>query len=141
MGERATDWRMTTARPGGLLEEELTRSVIGAFFRVHRALGFGFLEQVYRSAMELELRNRGHLVAREVSIIVRYEGVPIAHHKLDMVVDDRIVVEIKATERLYPDASRQLFNYLRASTLEVGLLLHFGREAKFERTVSTNSPL
>ena len=68
---------MTIHRPGGLFEEELSYSVIGAFFAVHRKLGFGFLEQIYASALELELAARGHRVSREIEVIVHYDGVPI----------------------------------------------------------------
>jgi GxxExxY protein len=118
-----------------LIEEQLTRSVIGCFYAVHRALGFGFLEHVYANALDVEFRSRGHDVAREFGVTICYGGVEIAHQRLDMVVDQRVVVEIKAGEALHPDATRQLFNYLRATRLEVGLLLHFGRSAKFRRVI------
>src|SRR5262245_54467846 len=124
---------MSIRLPGGLLEEELTRSAIGAFFAVHNGLGFGFLESVYQAAMEIELRERGHQVARQYGVTVRYRGIEIAHQRLDMVVNGRLVIEIKSTERLRPDAERQLFAYLRATRLEVGLLLHFGRAGAFKR--------
>lgn len=130
---------MVIRRPGGLIKENLTYSVIGAFFAVHRTLGFGFIEQVCAAALELELRERGHSVAREMSVVVRYSGVEIAHQRLDMVVDNTLVVEIKATEKLHKDAGRQLYNYLRATNLEVGLLLHFGRDAHFYRVICENS--
>lgn len=126
-------------RPGGLIEEELSHSVIGAFYKVHRTLGAGFLESVYAAALELELRNRGHDVGREVLVVVRYEGVNIAHQRLDMLVNERLIIEIKATEKLHKDASRQLFNYLRATNLELGLLLHFGPSAAFYRVVCENN--
>ena len=126
---------MTIRRPGGLIEEALTDSIIGAFFAVHRELGFGFLEQIYARALEIELRERQHDVARQFGAIVRYKGIEIAHQRLDMVVDNKVIVEIKSTEKLHPDATRQLFNYLRATTFQVGLLLHFGRDAKFSRVI------
>ena len=102
-------------------------------------MGFGFMEGVYAAALELELRNRGRRVVRELSATVHYLGFAIAHQRLDLVVDDKLVVEIKATEKLHADAGRQLYNYLRATNLEVGLLLHFGREAKFYRLLCENS--
>lgn len=126
---------MSIRRPGGLVEEALTYSVIGAFFKVHSSLGFGFLESVYAAALELELRNRGHRVARELSVAVLYEGVEVSRQRLDMVVDEALVVETKASEKLHKVALRQTYNYLRATNLEVGLLLHFGREAHFYRTM------
>ena len=122
-----------------LIAEELTHSIIGAFYEVHRELGFGFLEHSYATALERELRSRGHRVARELLVPVYYKGVELSLHRLDMVVDETVVLEVKATEVLPPHARRQLLNYLRATRLEVGLLLHFGPEAKFFRVVSTNA--
>jgi GxxExxY protein len=130
---------MAILRPGGLLEERLTESVIGAFYHVHRTLGFGFLEHVYAAALAMELRNRGHRVDRELGVTIWYEGVEIAHQRVDMVVDGKLILEIKAVERLHPDALRQLRNYLRATNIEVGLLLHFGRAASFYRAVYENA--
>ena len=130
---------MHIRRPGGLIEEALTHSVIGAFLKVYNTLGFGFLEHVYAGALEMELRNRGHSVSRELGVVVWYCGVEIAHQRLDMVVDHKLIIEIKATEKLHKDSMRQVFNYLRATTLEVGLLLHFGREPNFHRVVCDNS--
>ena len=121
-----------------LLEEALTRSVIGAFFDVYNGLDFGFLEHVYVVALELELRERGHAVAREVSVPIHYRGRELTRQRLDMVVDGRLVVETKSTLALHPASLRQLYNYLRATRLEVGLLLHFGPSAKFHRVVSPN---
>lgn len=120
-----------------LIEEELTSSVIGAFFAVHRALGFGFLEHVHAAALERELLRRGHRVDREMNVLIQYDGADIARQRLDMVVDDKLVIEIKSTEHLHRDAKRQLYNYLRATRFEVGLLLHFGRSANFYRVIST----
>lgn len=129
---------MAIRRPSGLVDEQLTHSAIGCFFRVYNALGFGFLEHVYAAALDHELRKRGHDVVRELGIVVRYDGLEIAYQRIDMVVDGKLVVEIKATEKLHKDAARQLFNYLRATNLEVGLLLHFGREAHFYRVFCEN---
>ncbi|MBA3338172.1 MAG: GxxExxY protein [Gemmatimonadaceae bacterium] len=122
-----------------LLQESLTRSVIGAFFEVYNTLGYGFLERLYSMAMERELRERGHCVERELSVIVSYKGFPLARQRLDMVVDDLLVVEIKSTHELPRGAQRQLFNYLHATTLDLGLLLHFGPEAKFHRVIASTS--
>jgi GxxExxY protein len=120
-----------------LIERELTRSVIGAFYTVYNALGFGFLERLYASALERELRVRGHWVGREVAVNVRYEGDVLGQQRLDMVVDGKLVVEVKSTELLHPSARRQLLNYLRSTSLEVGLLLHFGPQPKFVRVIHT----
>jgi GxxExxY protein len=118
-----------------LFEERLTHSVIGAFYEVYRNLGFGFLEHFYLMALERELNSRGHVVAREVLVRVHYKGDELGTQRMDMIVDAKLIVETKAT-RLLPDASqRQLFNYLRATGLEVGLLLHFGPTPRFYRTI------
>jgi len=85
---------------GGLLEEALTHSVIGAFYNVHNELGFGFREYLYALALERELVARGHLIDREVAVMVYYRGEPLARQTLDMIVDGKIVIESKATERL-----------------------------------------
>jgi GxxExxY protein len=130
---------MTTRAGGELLEEALTRSVIGAFFEVHKELGFGFREHLYALALERDLIAKGHRVAREVAVTVSYRGAPLAWQTLDMIVDERLVLEFKASERLHPDAELQLFGYLRATRLEVGLVLHFGRHAKFHRVVCQNA--
>ena len=124
-----------------LIQEQLTRSVIGAFYRVYNTLGFGFFEHVYLVALERELRARGHVVRRELSVPVRYQGEPIAVQRLDMIVDDVLIVEAKSTLTLHPASRRQLYNYLHATSLEVGLLLHFGPEPKFYREISMNPEL
>jgi len=118
-----------------LIEERLTHSVIGAFFEVYKTLGFGFLEHNYALAMELELRTRGHRVLKQLSVPVLYKGVRLSTQRLDMVVDHKLVVEIKSTFCLPPTAIRQIYSYLRATELEVGLLLHFGPVPKFYRQV------
>jgi len=89
-------------------------------------LGFGFLEHIYKRALELELTARGHRVRREVFVQVRYKGDDIGWQRLDFVVDDILVIEVKSTRMLEPNATRQLFNYLKATNLRAGLLLHFG---------------
>jgi GxxExxY protein len=121
-----------------LFEEDLTRSVIGAFYEVYNTLGFGFLEHVYAAALERELRERGHDVGREVSVVIYYKGVELARQRLDMVVDGKLVVEIKSTYELHKAAPRQVYSYLRATDMEVGLLLHFGPRPAFFRLTFTN---
>ena len=121
--------------PGDLIEERLTHSVIGAFFEVYNNLGYGFLEHVYVMALERELLARKHQVAREVAVQVFYKGDHIAEQRLDLVVDRKLVVEAKSTHDLHKSANRQVYNYLKATNLEVGLLLHFGPEPRFYRMV------
>jgi GxxExxY protein len=121
-----------------LIEETLTRSVIGAFFEVYNNLGYGFLEHLYVMALERELLARGHRVAREVWARVVYKGEELGIQRVDMIVDDKLVVETKGGSKLSEFASRQLYNYLRATNLEVGLLLHFGPKAAFHREICPN---
>ena len=123
-----------------LLGEELTHGVIGAFYDVYNSLGFGFLESVYASALERELRERGFRVSREASVDVLYKGSPVGTYRVDLLVDDVLIVEIKATRFLDSHAGQQILNYLRATRLEIGLLLHFGVRPAFKRFVSSNRP-
>lgn len=119
-----------------LIERRLTGRVIECFYTVYNVLGYGMLESVYRNALVVELERAEIQSRTEVPIEVRYRGTPVGLFRLDLVVDGRVAVEVKATELLAPIAKRQLLNYLRASALDVGLLLHFGPEAKFHRLVS-----
>ena len=118
-----------------LVEGKLTRSVIGAFFDVYNTLGFGFLDHIYVMALERELIARGHAVACEVGVTVSYKGEALGLQRIDMIVDHKVIVETKSTYELPKAAQRQVLNYLRATKLEVGLLLHFGPEASFYRVV------
>ena len=116
-----------------LIDEALTHCVIGAFYDVYNTLGFGFLEHVYTKALERELRARGHRVGREVSVVVHYKGEALTTQRLDMIVDETLVVETKSTYQLHKAASRQVYNYLKATSLRLGLLLHFGPYPAFYR--------
>jgi GxxExxY protein len=126
-----------TSRSEKLLHREITKSVIACFYAVYDRLGFGFLENVYCGALTVELKRRGHRVSREVLTPVYYDGVQVARYRMDFVVDDVIVLEVKSTRLLNPNDERQLLNYLRATSFTVGLLLHFGPKPKFHRLVST----
>jgi GxxExxY protein len=121
-----------------LIHRNVTEAIIGAFFEVYNYFGFGFLEATYASAMEMELRRRNVVVEREVPVTVYYKGRAAAHYRFDLLVEGRVVVEIKAGQQLARNDLRQLTNYLRCTELEVGLLLHFGPEAKFYRTIASN---
>ncbi|HVZ48410.1 MAG TPA: GxxExxY protein [Gemmatimonadaceae bacterium] len=116
----------------------LANEILKYFYRTYNTLGFGYLEQVYAAAMTYELRRAGIEVAREYAVRVMYDGVELGFHRLDMVVAGAVVVEIKATATLHPVARRQLYNYLRATNLEHGLLLYFGPEPRFQRLYVPN---
>jgi GxxExxY protein len=121
-----------------LLERETSNQIIGAFFDVYNTLGFGFLEHVYSLALERELVARSRTVRREVTIPVWYKGELLTSQRVDMIVDEKVIVEIKSTHALPPKSQRQAMNYLRATALEVALLLHFGPEPRFYRMVQSN---
>ena len=125
---------------GGLLQEELTRRIIGAFYEVYNSLGFGFLEAVYANALEQEMRARSLRVDREVWVDVAYKGQKVGQYRADVIVEQSVIVELKAGRLLDPSAQKQLLNYLRGTTLEVGLLLHFGPHPAFKRLVVSNVP-
>jgi GxxExxY protein len=91
-------------------------------------------------ALERELRWRGHDVGREVYVPIHYKGEELTRQRIDMLVDGRLVVETKATVELHKSAHRQIYSYLCATGLQVGLLLHFGPEPAFYRSVHTNPP-
>jgi GxxExxY protein len=122
-----------------LIHEELTGSIIAAFYDVYNKLGFGFVEHLYGAAMERELRKRGHSVGREVVVRVYYEGEEIGLQRLDMIVDEVVVVELKSSAQLPKITPRQLLSYLHATNLEVGLLLHFGQSPAVVRLVASNA--
>lgn len=122
-----------------LIEREIAGDVIGAFYDAYNALGYGFLEHVYAMALERELVARGRDVAREVAVAIWYKGDVLTRQRLEMLVEGKVVVEIKSTPALAATAQRQTLNYLRATNLEVALILHFGPEAKFHRLVHMNS--
>ena len=123
---------------GNLLEEQLTYSVIGRFYEVHRVLGFGFREHFYANALERELLAIGHQVGREVYVPIFYKGEMLGRQRLDMIVDETLIVETKATFELHESSKPQIFNHLRASRLEIGLLLHFGPTARAYRVECRN---
>jgi GxxExxY protein len=133
MNRKLPDEKWPTDR---LAEGELTGTIIRSFYRVYDGLKFGHLEAVYRNALAMELRTEGLEALVETPVEVFYKGTVVGFYRLDVLVEHRVAVEVKATEVIAPNAKRQLLNYLRASTLDVGLLLHFGPKARFDRVVS-----
>ena len=119
-----------------LIEEKLTESVIGAFYEVYNALGYGFSEAICMNALEHELTLRGHRVQSEVYFNVMYKGRRLGRQRIDRIVDQKLVVEGKASDVLHKNSARQVHNYLKLANIRVGLLLHFGPEPAFYRLVS-----
>ena len=108
-------------------EQELTGQILKAAFTVHNTLGVGFLEKVYSNALSLELQAIGLSCQQELPLKVRYRSVIIGDYIADLVVEGKVIVELKATSGLDPLHDAQIMNYLRASGIKVGLLLNFGR--------------
>jgi GxxExxY protein len=117
----------------------LTEEIIGAFFTVYNALGYGFLEKVYANALRLELERQGLKVRQEFPIVVRYLGQTIGEYYADLIVNDLVIVEIKATKTLLQEHEAQLLNYLKATPYEVGLLLNFGPKPEQKRRSFDNT--
>ena len=120
-----------------LLERRLTGAIIASFYRVYDELGFGFLESVYVSALLVELTARGIRAQREALIDVYYRGVEVGHFRADLLVEGKVIVEIKASLAITEADRKQVLNYLRGTSLELGLLLHFGPKASFQRLIYT----
>ena len=123
---------------------DLTDRIIRAFYRVYNTLGYGFLESVYEAALALELHENGVRVERQKPIDVYYRGIPVGKYFADILVEDRIVLELKTCEGIHEAHLAQLTNYLRATGCEVGLLLNFGPKPQvkrrvFDAPVKTNS--
>ena len=121
-----------------LLHGELTEIIISAFYKVYHTLGYGFLETVYRNALAVELGRRGLQVKRETPIEVLYEGVSVGTYRIDLLVAQKIIVEVKTQVALTAVDDKQMGNYLKATPFEVGLLFNFGPEPKFQRIIYTN---
>ena len=118
--------------------EEITEKVIGVFYKVYNALGDGFLERVYVGAMKVEFDKIGLRCVREMPIKVNYEGVVVGEYLADFLVEEKVLVEVKAVPDLRSKDERQLKNYLKGTRVEVGLLMNFGDEAKFKRQIYLN---
>ena len=117
------------------LHSDLTSSVIKAFYDVYNELGFGFLEKVYENALAIELRQHGFTVGQQAPIPVWYHGHQVGAYYADLVVNGSVILELKAADSLVEDHEKQLLNYLKASALEVGLLLNFGRKPEIRRKI------
>jgi GxxExxY protein len=121
-----------------LLHKELTDIIIKTFYDVYNELGYGFLEKVYQNAMFIELKNRGLKVDAQKQIKVFYKNVAVGEYYADLMVNDTIIIELKATEIIVKEFEFQLINYLKATDVEVGLLLNFGAKPEFKRKVFGN---
>jgi GxxExxY protein len=121
-----------------LLHGKLSDRIIGEFLQVHRELGPGFVESVYSKGMECALSDAALRVEREVPISVHFRGKIIGSFRADMIVESVVLLEFKVGEQLDPNCDAQVLNYLRATRLELALILHFGPRATFRRLILTN---
>jgi GxxExxY protein len=115
--------------------QALTSDIINAFYQVYNTLGYGFLERVYENALAHELRKRGYEVVQQASITVFYEDVVVGEYYADLLVNSIIVIELKAVTEIAPEHEAQLINYLKASKIDVGLILNFGLKPKIRRKI------
>jgi GxxExxY protein len=120
------------------MHEQTNREIIGVLFDVYNELGYGFLESVYREAMTIALQYQGLQVEREFPLTARFRGQLIGNFKADLVVRGSVIVDLKAVRSLEPAHEAQILNYLRASVLEVGLLLNFGPKPQVRRLAFSN---
>ncbi|MFN3488490.1 MAG: GxxExxY protein [Emticicia sp.] len=120
------------------LHQELTDQVIKAFYKVYNTLGFGFLERVYQNALFIELRGLGLKCETQKQIKVNYEGYEVGIYYPDIIVNDLLILELKAAESVVEEHELQLINYLKATEIEIGLLLNFGKKPEIRRKIFTN---
>ena len=113
--------------------DEITDRIIGCCFKVHRVLGSGFLEKVYEDALMIEFEKCGLKARQQVPMAVNYEGRTVGEYFADIVVEDRVICELKAAEALSKEHEVQLVHYLTATGIEIGLLINFGRSVTVRR--------
>ncbi len=118
--------------------KELSERVIEAFYRVFNSLGYGFLEKVYENAMIIELEKMTISVKAQSPIQVFYDGRTVGEYFADLLVENAMIIEIKAARALTSEYEAQLLNYLKATKIEVGLLLNFGPKPEVKRKVFDN---
>jgi len=122
-----------------LLHQDLTDVIIKTFYEVYNELGHGFLERVYQNSLYLELKNKGFKVEAQKKIEVYYKGIEVGQYYADLIVDDLVILELKAADCIVAAFENQILNYLKGTNCEVGLLLNFGTKPEFKRKIFENS--
>lgn len=122
-----------------LLHKELTDVIIKTFYEVYNELGYGFLERVYQNSLYLELKNKGLKVEAQSKINVYYKGIEVGQYYADLIVEDLVILELKAADGIVAAFENQILNYLKGTNCEVGLLLNFGTKPEFKRKIFENS--
>ena len=118
--------------------QDTTEQIIGVYYKVYNELGYGFLEKVYHNALLIELNRNGLNCESKKQLKVYYSGNEVGEYYPDIIINDSIILEIKASEILVYENECQLINYLRATDLEFGLLFNFGKKPEFRRKYFTN---
>jgi GxxExxY protein len=118
--------------------KEITNTILKSFYEVYNELGDGFLESVYENALYIVLNSQGLFVERQKNVSVLFRGHNIGDYKVDLLAEGKIIIELKATRSIDPAHEAQLINYLKATDLEVGLLLNFGRKPELKRFIFNN---
>ena len=121
-----------------MLHHDVTDRILNAYYNVYNTLGFGFLEKVYEKALMIELKQLGLNAVRQYPIEVEYSGEVVGNYFADILVNSKVIIEIKAASALCEEHELQLINYLKATNIEVGLLLNFGQQPEFKRKIFTN---
>ena len=121
-----------------MIHEEKTKEILKAFYTVYNKLGYGFLEKVYQNALLIELKKSGFSCESQKPVKVYYENYLVGDYYADIIVDGCIILELKAAEALCEEHEFQLINYLKATEIEIGLLLNFGKKPEFRRKIFTN---
>ncbi len=122
-----------------LLHKELTDQILNAFYEVYNELGYGFLEKVYQNALYFELKDRGFNVVPQRRCAVHFKGREVGEYFSDIIVNDLIILELKACETIMEEHELQLQNYLKATAIEIGFVLNFGKEPEFSRKIFSNN--
>ena len=122
----------------GLLHKSITDKILKVYYEVYNELGYGFLEKVYQNAMYFDLKSLGYKVAAQKQIKVYFKKQLVGEYYSDLLVEDKVIVELKATQLLMNIHVAQIMNYLKATPIEVGILLNFGEEPDFKRIIYTN---
>jgi GxxExxY protein len=121
------------------LHNELTENIIKAFYNVYNTLGYGFLEKVYENALSIELEKNNIKSYKQFPIPVHYETIKVGDYFADLLVENKVIVELKAVEFISVEHEKQLINYLKATKYEVGLVLNFGKKPEIKRKILTNN--
>ena len=122
-----------------LKHKELTDGILKTFYEVYNELEYGFLEKVYQNSMQIELKNKGYKVEAQNKIKVYYKGTEVGEYYADLIVENLIILELKAVDYIVKDFENQILNYLRSTDCEVGLLLNFGKKPEFRRKIFENN--